>query len=97
MQIYRGQQTTIMLTSGPRYTPGVEKTPPEDGDFVTIPAGNTILLDVDTPVLKVLLIAGMLFHLLLDGGVSNKIIIIMKKKKIMLVWHISHSERSLQF
>ncbi|XP_041477742.1 fibrocystin-L-like isoform X1 [Lytechinus variegatus] len=32
--------------------------PPEEGTFVTIPTGQTILLDMDTPVLKILLIAG---------------------------------------
>ena len=42
-----------------------------------------------SPVLKVLLIAGMLFHLLLDGGVSNKIIIIMIKQSCLYsTYHI---------
>ncbi|KAI8520654.1 Fibrocystin-L [Branchiostoma belcheri] len=31
---------------------------PEAGDFVIVPAGQTLLLDTDTPVLKVLLIEG---------------------------------------
>ncbi|XP_066271366.1 fibrocystin-L-like [Branchiostoma lanceolatum] len=31
---------------------------PEAGDFVVVPAGQTLLLDTDTPVLKVLLIEG---------------------------------------
>lgn len=32
--------------------------PPVAGDFVIIPAGQTILLDITTPILKVLLIQG---------------------------------------
>jgi hypothetical protein len=35
--------------------------PPVDGDFVVIPQGQTILLDVDTPILKFLLIQGQLY------------------------------------
>jgi len=31
---------------------------PEEGDLVEIPQGQTLLLDMDTPVLKVLLIRG---------------------------------------
>lgn len=31
---------------------------PEKGDFVVIPAGMTLLLDIDTPVLSFLLIQG---------------------------------------
>ena len=47
-----------------------------------------------SPVLKVLLIAGMLFHLLLDGGVSNKIIIIMKKSCLYSTFHIQREVSS---
>ena len=32
--------------------------PPEEGSLVVIPAGKTVMLDVDTPVLKMLLIQG---------------------------------------
>ncbi|XP_072177767.1 fibrocystin-L-like [Diadema setosum] len=40
-----------------RFTWG-NQDPPEEGAFATIGAGQTILLDVDTPVLRVLLIEG---------------------------------------
>ncbi|CAL1525942.1 unnamed protein product [Lymnaea stagnalis] len=40
-----------------KYTWGGE-SPPTEGDFVVIPAGKTILLDANTPVLKMLLIQG---------------------------------------
>ena len=32
--------------------------PPIEGDFVIVPAGQTLLLDVDTPILSMLLIEG---------------------------------------
>ena len=32
--------------------------PPEEGSLVVIPAGKTVMIDVDTPVLKMLLIQG---------------------------------------
>lgn len=40
-----------------RYTWGGE-SPPEKGTFAVITKGQTILLDVSTPVLKMLLIQG---------------------------------------
>ena len=33
---------------------------PEAGDFVVVPTGQTLILDTDTPVLKFLLIQGLL-------------------------------------
>ena len=32
--------------------------PPEKGDFVVIKEGQTLLIDVDTPVLKLILVQG---------------------------------------
>lgn len=40
-----------------KYTWG-GRDPPIEGDFVIVPAGQTLLLDVDTPVLAMLLIEG---------------------------------------
>ncbi|XP_071793632.1 fibrocystin-L-like isoform X1 [Asterias amurensis] len=40
-----------------RYTWG-NQDPPIEGDFVIVPAGQTLLLDVTTPILKMLLIQG---------------------------------------
>ena len=32
---------------------------PEEGDFIVVPKGMTLLLDVSTPIIKMLLIQGM--------------------------------------
>ncbi|XP_022097673.1 fibrocystin-L-like isoform X1 [Acanthaster planci] len=40
-----------------RYTWG-NQDPPVEGDFVVVPAGQTLLLDISTPILKMLLIQG---------------------------------------
>ena len=48
--------------------------PPVDGDFVVIPTGMNILLDVDTAVLKMLLIQGKQSSVLIRGNVSHILI-----------------------
>ena len=44
---------------------------PVDGDFVVINEGQTVLLDTDTPVLKMLLIQGKIVHIVIKAELNH--------------------------
>lgn len=58
---------------------------PKDGDFVVISKGQNILLDVDSPKLKIILIRGMFFLSQILLCFNLKFIFSLSRKLLMVI------------